>query len=209
MPLSFRPCQPEDVDAAIPLMYSSGPEAYRYVFSVSHESQVLEFLRAAFIKGDGEFGYRDHIVAVDNNGEIVALVGMRNAEDNTDYTIAVIKTVFQFYGVLNGLRVLIRGLRFEKIVAPPRNGTLSLHNLGVKEQLRGKGYGQLLIAYFLEQAKKQHATTVGLDVAETNPKARALYLRLGFEVKRANSGSLVNKFGRGVSHEYMEISLAS
>ena len=206
MPVSFRPCQPEDVDAVIPLMYSSGPEAYRYVFSVSNEFQALEFLRAAFIKGDGEFGHRDHIVAVDD-GEVVALVGIRSAEDNSDYTMAVFKTVFQFYGLFNGLRVLLRGLRFEKIVKPPRNGTLCLHNLGVKEQLRGKGYGQQLIAYFLEQAKKQHVTVVGLDVAESNPKAKALYLRLGFEVKRVNPGNLVNKFGRGVSHEYMEISL--
>ena len=206
MPVSFRPCKPEDVDAVIPLMYSAGPEAYRYVFSVSNESQALEFLRAAFIKGDGEFGYRDHIVAVDD-GEVVALVGMRNAKDNNDYTMSVIKTVFQFYGLFNGLRVLLRGLRFEQIVSPPRNGSLCLHNLGVKEQLRGKGYGQQLIAYFLAQAKKQHITVVGLDVAETNPKAKALYLRLGFEVKRANPGNLVNKFGLAVNHEHMAISL--
>jgi hypothetical protein len=66
-------------------MYSSGPDAYRYVFSVSNESQALEFLRAAFLKGDGEFGYRDHIVAVDK-GEVVALVGMRSAEPKTTPT---------------------------------------------------------------------------------------------------------------------------
>jgi len=208
MSLIFRPCRPEDVDAILPLMYSSGPEAYRYVFSVSSELQVLEFLRAAFIRGDGEFGYKDHVVAVDD-GEIVALVGMRSAQDNTAYTLAILKGIFGFYGVVNGVRVIIRGLRFEKIVAPPRKGVLCLHNLGVKEQLRGKGYGRQLIAWFLEQAPGESINAVGLDVAETNPRARALYLDLGFEVKHASEGTLSNKYGRGVGHEYMEYTLHS
>jgi len=206
MSLVFRPCAAEDVDAAIPLMYSSGPDAYRYVFSVSSELQVLDFLRAAFIHGDGELGYKDHIVAVDK-GDIVALVGMRNAKNQVSYTLAAIKAIFGFYGFLTGLRVMTRGLRFERIVAPPGKGILCLHNLGVKEQVRGNGYGRQLIAYFLEQAKKQDVTAVGLDVAETNPRAKALYQRLGFEVKCAREGNLANKFGRGVSHEYMEYSI--
>lgn len=189
-------------------MYSSGPAAYRYTFSVSHKLQVLDFLRDAFVKGDGEFGYRDHIVAVDE-GEIVALVGMRSADDGSEYTLAVIKNIFGFYGLINGLRVIIRGLRFEKIVSPPRPGVLCLHNLGVKEGVRGKGYGRQLIAYFLEQAQRKNVDAVGLDVAETNPRAKALYLRLGFEVKGATMGRLSNKYGRGVSHEYMEYSLQS
>jgi len=187
-------------------MYSSGPEAYRYTFSVSCEHQALDFLRDAFVSGDGEFGYRDHIVAVDA-GEIVALVGMRSADDSSEYTLAVIKNIFGFYGLIDGLRVMIRGLRFEKIVSPPKKGVLCLHNLGVKESLRGKGYGRQLIAYFLKQAEQQNVRAVGLDVAQTNPRARALYLSLGFEVKSATQGKLSNKYGRGVSHEYMEYSL--
>jgi hypothetical protein len=67
-------------------MYSAGPAAYRYTFSVSRELQVLDFLRDAFVKGDGEFGYKDHIVAVDE-GEIVGLVGMRSADDSSEYTL--------------------------------------------------------------------------------------------------------------------------
>lgn len=206
MPFEFRPCLPEDVNAVTPLMYSSGPEAYRYTFSVSRELQVLDFLREAFVKGDGEFGYKSHIVAVDA-GEIVALVGMRSADERSEYTLAVIKNIFGFYGFFNGLRVMVRGLRFEKIVAPPRKGVLCLHNLGVKEGVRSKGYGQQLITYFLEQAKQKNVTAVGLDVAETNPRARALYLRLGFEIKGFSEGKLSNKYGRGVNHEYMEFSL--
>jgi len=208
MSLIFRSCTADDVDDVIPLMYSAGPDAYRYTFSVSSKLQVLDFLRVAFIKGEGEFGYKDHIVAEDN-GEIVALVGMRSAQDNVDYTLAVAKTIFSFYGIFNGLRVAIRGLRFERVVSPPHKGVLCLHNLGVKEGLRGQGYGQKLIAHFLDKASERNEATVGLDVAETNPRAKALYLRLGFTVKSATYGGFHNKYGKAVAHEYMEYSLKS
>jgi ribosomal protein S18 acetylase RimI-like enzyme len=207
MPLIIRPCTAEDVDDIIPLMYSSGPDAFRFVFSVHSELQVLDFLRACFVKGDGEFGYRDHSVAVDND-EIVALVGMRSAQDNLKYTLSAAGSIFKFHGLFNGLRVVSRGLRFERIVSPPRKGVLCLHNLGVKEGLRGKGYGRQLIAWFVQQAGKQNVKAVGLDVAETNPRAKALYLGLGFTVKSVTQGKLSNQYGRAVTHEYMEYPLA-
>ena len=207
MPLIIRPCTAEDVDDIIPLMFSAGPDAYRFVFSVDSELQALDFLRASFIKGNGEFGYRDHFVAVDND-EIVALVGMRSAQDNLKYTLSAAGSIFKFYGLFNGLRVVSRGLRFERIVSPPHKGVVCLHNLGVKEGLRGKGYGRQLIDWFVQQAGEQNVRTVGLDVAETNPRAKALYLGLGFTVKRVTQGTLRNQYGRGVTHEYMEHTLA-
>lgn len=203
MALIIRPCTAEDVDSAIPLMYSAGPDAFRFVFSVRSELEALDFLRASFVKGDGEFGYRDHYVAIDND-EIVALVGMRSAQDNLKYTLSAASNIFKFYGLSNGLRVVSRGLRFERIVSPPHKDVLSLHNLGVKEGLRGKGYGRQLIAWFMQEAGKQNVTAVGLDVAETNPRARALYMGLGFTVKSITLGKLSNQYGRGVTHEYME-----
>jgi ribosomal protein S18 acetylase RimI-like enzyme len=205
MPLIIRPCTPDDVGDIIPLMFSAGPDAFKYVFSVNSELEALDFLRASFVKGDGEFGYMDHVVALDND-EIVALVGMRSAQDNLKYTLSAAKGIFKFYGLLNGLRVVVRGLRFERIVSPPKKSVLCLHNLGVKEGLRGKGYGRQLIAWFMQQAGQQSVTAVGLDVAQTNPRAKALYLELGFTVKSITQGTLSNQYGRGVTHEHMESS---
>ena len=36
------------MEQAIPLMFSAGPEAFRYVFSVKYKDQALDFLRYAF-----------------------------------------------------------------------------------------------------------------------------------------------------------------
>mgnify|MGYP000250288741 CR=1 FL=1 len=207
MSIELRPCQASDVEQAIPLMFSAGPEAFRYVFSVNYKDQALDFLRYAFCQGDGEFGYKDHQLALDK-GKVVALVGRRLGKDNSAYMLAAIKQIFGFYGFITGLRVIIRGLRFEQIVTPPKAGVACLHNLGVSEGQRGKGYGRQVIEKFIEQAKSKGVSLVSLDVAETNPRAKALYERLGFEVKSKKAGRLKNRYGRGVGHEYMEISLS-
>ena len=206
MSVEYRACHKEDVNIAVPLMYSAGPEAYRYVFSVEHEEQALDFLRYAFVQGQGEFGFSDHILALDNN-EIVGLVGRRSSDNNLSYMFAAMKQIFGFYGLVKGMKVIVRGLRFEAIVAPPSKGIVCLHNLGVSEEVQGKGYGQQIIKHFISLEKANKTVKVCLDVAETNPRAKALYLRLGFVVKNNKKGKLHNRFGRGVGHDYMEISL--
>jgi hypothetical protein len=49
----------EDVDASVPLIYSSGPDAFDYVFW-----DAESFLRRAYLDGTGECGNRNHTVAV-------------------------------------------------------------------------------------------------------------------------------------------------
>ncbi|SET41084.1 GNAT family N-acetyltransferase [Thalassotalea agarivorans] len=202
----IRPATPDDIKQAIPLMYSSGPEAFNYVFSVTHESQSIEFLSYAYKKGDGEFGYQDHFVA-EINGEVVGLVGYRPAQDNLRYTLSAIKRIFVYYGLLSGLKVIKRGLAFEKIVPPPPKNTACLHNFGVSNSVRGQGIGARMMTMVAEKAKQQGYSAVVLDVAETNPKAKALYLRQGYQVIDAKTGRLQNRFGRGVSHELMQLKL--
>ena len=79
--------------------------------------------------------------------------------------------------------------------------------------MRGKGYGQQMIEYFIANEQNQlvnkgKITHVCLDVASTNPRAKLLYQRLGFKVKKISQGQLKNKYGRGVDHDYMEITLS-
>jgi hypothetical protein len=50
-----------------------------------NNDQVIDFLRYAFCKGVGEFGFKDHQVAIDD-GRIVALVGRREAKNDYSRT---------------------------------------------------------------------------------------------------------------------------
>lgn len=206
MTIQFRNCQPSDVNEVIPLMYSAGPEAFRYVFSVDYQDQVIDFLYFAFCQGNGEFGYKDHQVGISNNN-IVALVGRRSPKDNFSYTLTAIKQIFSFYGTFKGLKVILRGLRFEAIVTPPTKHVICLHNLAVADEQQGNGIGQQVIQHFIEQERLKGTSTVCLDVAETNPRAKVLYQRLGFVERHKRIGKLKNTYGRGVSHEHMEVTI--
>jgi len=206
MAAEIRECKLSDVNEVVPLMFSAGPESFRYVFSVDYEDQAIDFLHYSFCKADGEFGYKGHRVMVES-GKVIALVGRRSAKDNLHYTVTAIKQIFSYYGLYKALGVLVRGLRFEAIVAPPVKDVICLHNLAVGADQQGRGMGGRLITFFLAQEKDKGTLTASLNVAETNPRAKILYERLGFVVKNKNSGGLKSKYGRGVGHEYMEINL--
>ena len=204
MAIEVRNCVAADVAEVVPLMYLAGPESFRYVFSVDYKEQAVDFLCYAFGCGNGEFGYKGHQVVIEND-QVTALVGRRSSKDNLMYTLTAVKQIFSYYGLYKAVGVLIRGLRFEAIVAPPKKDIICLHNLAVSPQQQGSGIGAKLIEHFIAEEKKKGTHVVSLNVAETNPRAKKLYERLGFVVKNKTTGNLISQYGRGVSHEYMEI----
>ena len=71
----------------------------------------------------------------------------------------------------------------------PRDETIStlfpdtpeIFRLDVDEQRRSQGIGSALIAVMEEEARRRGYTRLGLGVAHENPRALALYERVGFE----------------------------
>ncbi len=55
-----------------------------------------------------------------------------------------------------------------------------LLTLAVDPAARRQGNGRRLVAAFLAEARRRGATTVFLEVARSNPEARALYAAAGF-----------------------------
>ena len=94
--LAIRACTADDAMAAVPLIHDSGPIAFRYVFSHRHEAQSLEFLRAAFVDGEGEFGFRNHLVA-ERAGAVIAVAALWDARANLRFTVAAARQILGFY----------------------------------------------------------------------------------------------------------------
>lgn len=72
MTLHFRPARSDDAEAAVPLIYSSGPAAFDYVFGGTPKGTAQDFLHKAFVSGAGQFGYRQHSVG-EQDGRVVAV----------------------------------------------------------------------------------------------------------------------------------------
>jgi len=178
--LTFRSARADD--DCRELIYSAAPELYDYMFARG-SIRAQDYIAHEFRSGRGFIGHRIHTVAI-ADGRIVG-VGAFYTRDQ--------------YGALergSGLEIL-RFYRFTKIpsvvraaghagsvLKKPRPGDVYIANLGVHPDARGNGVGSALIAHESAKAKAAGFQKMTLDVADNNPRAQALYERLGFEVIR-------------------------
>ena len=70
-------------------------------------------------------------------------------------------------------------LMFLERLAPP--DTLQMDGICVDASGRGKGIGTALLEAIIDVAKQQGLKKITLDVIDSNPRAKALYERVGFK----------------------------
>ena len=203
----FRPARASDADAAVPLILSSGPAAFSYVFDVPGRGDAGPFLRRAFAHGGGEFGWRNHVVG-ELDGRVAAAGAAWSGRATPRFTWAALGQVVTHYGVVAGTGVAVRGLRVETIVRPPARDVWYVAHLGVPAELRGRGIGVSLVRYLLELGQSQGYARTELDVAFTNPAAERLYRRLGYEVVAERASSLANDRATVPGHRRMAAAIA-
>lgn len=198
----FRPATAADVEAAVPLIHSSGPAAFDYVFALPGRGDAQAFLRHAFADGAGEFGWRNHCVG-ELDGRVVAVGAGYGADTHGAFTLAAARQILRFFG-WQAPGVIARGLRVESVIAPPSGGMHYLAHLGVAPALRGQGIGRALIEHLAGPAAPLGRGPVVLDVAVGNPRAQALYERCGFVVTQERPSALANARGHVPAHRRME-----
>lgn len=197
MPLKFRPAEPRDAEQAVPLIYSSGPAAFDYVFKRAG-LDAKGFLHAAFTDGGGMFGYPRHWVG-ERGGKVVAAGTGYSGEVNVRNMLIATRQILLCYGPVSAVPVMIKGLRLEQLIQPPPKQTFYLAHLGVAESLRGEGIGSRLVEHLLKLGRSAGFKLAALDVAASNPQAQALYERLGFSVAEERVSTLAGI----ANHRYM------
>jgi ribosomal protein S18 acetylase RimI-like enzyme len=201
--IRFRAASPQDAEAAVPLIHSSGPAAFDYVFAVPGRGDAQAFLRRAFVDGAGEFGWRNHVVG-ELEGVVVAAGAGYGGETALAFTLAAARQILAHYGPRHAPGVIARGLRVERVIPPPARGMHYLAHLGVAPALRGEGIGRALIGELVRRGEQAGRRRMVLDVAVSNPRAQALYERLGFAVTGERASSLANAQGVVPGHRRME-----
>jgi hypothetical protein len=86
--ITFRPARPEDAPEAVPLILSSGPDAFDFVFKSSRNTPA-GFLLRAFPDAAGQFGYRNHVVGEVDGRVVAAGAGWTSASALPFLTAAV------------------------------------------------------------------------------------------------------------------------
>ena len=206
MDARFRPCNPADVEKAVPLIYQSGPAAFRYVFSQSSENQALDFLHYVFCRTGSEFSYENH-TAVLVNDELVAIGACWGPGKELKFTLSAARQILAFYGLLDGFKVMLRGIKIQQVFNTPGKGQNFLAHLSVDHNYRNQGLGTQLLDYYITDSKKLGFDSVTLDVESYNGEAKRLYERVGFKQLKVTSSTLVSKYGRVTDAHYMEYRL--
>jgi ribosomal protein S18 acetylase RimI-like enzyme len=201
--VQFRRATPGDAEAAVPLIYSSGPDAFDYVFMARDGGDALGFLQHCFVDGAGEFGWRNHWVGVIGD-RVVAVGAGYGGETKWPFTLAAARQIIGHYGLRRGMGVIARGLRVESVIRPPDGDMIYLAHLAVLPELRGRGVGQALIDHLIGRARAAGRRRITLVVATSNPRAEALYQRAGFRVTVERKSCLANESGRVADHRRME-----
>lgn len=203
--ITFRPCTPEDLQQAVPLMYSAGPVAFDIVFNDTHTAQSKAFLQAAFLRSGGEFSHDQHL-AIIRNDELVGLGGIKTAKHTLPFTLQAALVIFKFYAFTSAIRTIIRGLRMESILRPPKKRIAMIHNLAISSDFQGEGLGTQLIAQLEQKMKKSDYKIAALNVDGDNPRAKALYQKLGYQVVEKRTSLVRGKFTKPMEMRsfYME-----
>jgi len=201
MKIELKPSHPSEVETAVPLIYSSGPDAFEYVFK-NHKVSAVDFLNYAFVRKGGEFSF-DNQYSLYKQGEMVGLGSIFDAKKAASFTTTDALNILRFYG-FKSVPIMKHGLRVERIIELPKQNEIVLAHLAILPSLRGQGLGTLLIDALMKKVDHSSTNKYVLDVSEENPRAKTLYERLGFVTTRKMESSLKNQFSYVPTHFRME-----
>ncbi len=134
--LNIRPARPEDAKEVAPLIYSSGPRAFEFIFSNGKKQACLGFLQDCFARKSLMFSYEHHHV-VEDKGQVVAIIGAFTKSSMGQTQLATGIQIIRYLGILGGFKSLLRGLKFErKLVKPPLIDCYYICHVGVTADIK-------------------------------------------------------------------------
>ena len=157
-------------DIARLIMEAMNHECCQYFAGERHTLQDFEDLMTRLVeRDDSQYSYRNTLVAVNERQKVI---GICVAYDGRD--LHRLRKAF----VAGALEAFDRD--FSDMDDETQEGEFYIDSLAVSETFRHRGIATQLLKATVEKARKRGAEAVGLLVDQGNPKAEALYQRIGF-----------------------------
>lgn len=121
--------------------------------------------------------HADQAIIALQGGKLIGLAGLQHRR--RPFLDPQWRTFVEEY---SAVQALVRYPIARMMHRPAAKGELLIDSLSVDAAARGQGVGSRLIEAAFGFARQQGYASVGLDVVDTNPRARALYERVGFVV---------------------------
>ncbi len=147
----------------------------------------------------------DHIVVALRDGELLGMIGLSSGAGHYHGGLMDIPWDPRPFRDLLGLRGSVMAMLSLRLTAhKPAIDELYVDGVAVAPEARGLGIGTKLLDEALAIARESSMRWLRLDVIDTNPRAQALYERLGYKVTKVQSFRYMERiigFGGMVSME--------
>lgn len=157
-------------------------------FEENHRQRAADLYLEAFgSKIEGILGARanafiakmlqsEHAISATSNGQLLGIVGFKT--NKGAFVGGELSDLTRFYGLFGGLW---RGAALSVLERELEPDCLLMDGICVAQDARGQGVGSALLDAVSDLAKTRGLSEVRLDVIDSNPRAKALYVRKGFE----------------------------
>jgi ribosomal protein S18 acetylase RimI-like enzyme len=180
--MEIRKANKNDKGSIAEMIYSSGPDIYDFIYKTKSKT-ALDYINYEFKSGRGFAGYNNVTVAV-KNGEVISTGCFYDGNVYNKLAIGTALNMISFCGLIHFYAVLKRSLHSTSVMKQPRKDELYLSNFGVHENYRSQGVGSAVMQKKISEAKATNYKKFILDVSVNNPKAEALYKRMGMNITK-------------------------
>jgi ribosomal protein S18 acetylase RimI-like enzyme len=127
-----------------------------------------------------------------DDGDPVGLIKL-GEEAGGDFSLGLAWMALRVFGPIGIVGVLVRQRARQRVDFQTPPDALHIAEVHVREDKRGKGYGELLLRYAEEQATGRHCPRLSLTTTTAN-RARHLYERFGFTIGERKTDAAFHRY---------------
>lgn len=169
--LQIRKALPTDANAIAPIMLTAMDDIIYYFIGEQDLQKAITFLAYHIAQPRNQYSY-EHIIVAEEDGDIIGQICLYPGDE------------------LEQLRAPILSYLHTHFKSEPnlgnetQAGEVYIDTLAVSAAAQGKGIGKILLLYAIDLFVHRKKEVLGLLVDKENPKAKKLYLNMGFKPVR-------------------------
>lgn len=167
--MHIRKAQNQDAKAIATYIVLAMDDLIYNILGNITETEAILFMSELVATPGNQYSYDNAWVMEDKNAQIVAAAVVYDGARLEELRQTVIRKIAETFQ------------RHFQPEAETQAGEFYIDTVGVNPDVQGKGYGSTLFQFLIDEYVHRQKQTLGLLVDKDNPKAKALYLRLGFQ----------------------------
>ncbi|PRD57516.1 GNAT family N-acetyltransferase [Sphingobacterium gobiense] len=180
--MQIRKARSTDAEAIAPIMLTAMEEIIYYFIGEQDQQKATAFLTYHIAEPGNQYSY-EHIIVAEEDGNIIGQICLypgNKLEQLRAPILSYLRTHFK---------------REPNSGNETQAGEVYIDTLAVSIAAQGKGMGKILLLYAIDLFVHRQKEALGLLVDKENPKARKLYLDIGFKPVKE-----VSIFGKQLVH---------